>query len=93
MKEQCTIPQELDKPIRVLMFSLREAIILIIAFFGGVIAGQLIFSLVMGLFFVFLFRKVGGRLKGLSPLALSYWWFGIPQLKVAPPSWKRHWRG
>jgi conjugal transfer pilus assembly protein TraL len=85
----------LDDPFRVLMWTIDEALLLIIPPFIGLMTDQLFLWLVLGFGSFAALRKAKKKFGGGTLKHAFYWYLphNKARLKKTPPSYIRHYRG
>lgn len=88
------IPQHLDNPPRILMFTVPEGVVVIISLFVGAATGLAFVIVPFGLLLVFMMRQFAELMDRFSGFQAYIYWFVFyrpsPGFK---PSYIRFWKG
>ena len=88
------IPQNLDNPPRILMFSFPEGVVIIILLFVGALLGLAFVTVPVSFFLVFMMRRFAELMESFSGFQAYIYWF----TSYRPAPWFRHsyirfWKG
>lgn len=89
------IYQRLDDPIRILYWTVDEALLLFLPPIIGVVVDYALSCLILGIGGFFLIRKIKKKFGGGTLKHMMYWYFphNFMKLPKTPPSFIRHYLG
>lgn len=92
--ESWYIPQHLDTPPRILMFTIPEGLVMLICFFAGTATSYTLLTVPFGFGIVLMMRRfaeIMDRFSGFQ--AYMYWFVSYRPAQWFQPSYIRFWKG
>jgi len=87
------VPRHLDDPPKFLLWSLDEAMVLLVPFIIGVLLSQVVIGMVLGVLSMLMVRRLKSKEGSNILFSLLYWHFPINRFSHTPPSYIRTYIG